>query len=61
LSNITAGSGQQVQRVIESGSIPILINIARNDEKEVAEEAIWALTNCTASASSQQLQFLLNN
>jgi len=41
LSNITAGSEQQVQRVIESGSIPILINVALNyDEKSVAEEAI---------------------
>jgi importin subunit alpha-1 len=54
LSNITAGTQAQIQMVINSNIVPILVNIILHDEQQVKSEAIWALSNTTAMASPAQ-------
>ena len=51
LSNITAGSQEQLQMCIDFGLIDILVNILINDDTMVKMEAVWALSNSTARAN----------
>ena len=53
LSNITAGTQEQLQLCINSGIIEKLVQILQHDDITVKNEAVWALSNCTASASPQ--------
>jgi importin subunit alpha-1 len=36
-----------------------LINILINDDVEIKKEAVWAVSNCTAGASIEQFQLLV--
>ena len=47
VSNITAGTTQQIQLSIETGIIEKLILILTGDDVEVRKEAVWALSNTT--------------
>lgn len=60
LSNVTAGSIEQIQCCIDSGIIDKLIRILVKDELPVKNEAVWALSNCTASASPEQFEVLVD-
>lgn len=51
LSNITAGSEQQIQSCIDLGIIDKLIYLLIHDDIEIKKEAVWAVSNCTASAN----------
>jgi hypothetical protein len=51
VSNITAGTTQQIQLSIETGIIEKLILILTGDDLEVRKEAVWALSNTTQNAS----------
>lgn len=51
ISNITAGSSEQIQTCLDLGIIDKIINILINDTPEIKKEAVWAVSNCTSGAS----------
>ena len=55
VSNITAGSPEQIQLVLDSGVIDKLIYMMQVDESsEVRQEGVWALANMTMNALPYQ-------
>ncbi|KAL5782093.1 hypothetical protein ACOSP7_007122 [Xanthoceras sorbifolium] len=60
VSNITAGSGNQIQGVIEANIIAPLVYLLQHAEFEVKKEAAWAISNATSGGSREQIQFLVN-
>ncbi len=59
LSNITAGTQVQIQSVIESDLIPLLIQTLANNELKVKREIAWAITNYTTHANTEQVLYLI--
>ena len=60
LSNITAGTQEQIQECINVGIIDKLVSILNHDELPVKMEAIWALSNTTAGATPDQFSALVD-
>ncbi|KAK1347767.1 hypothetical protein LUQ84_002749 [Hamiltosporidium tvaerminnensis] len=63
ISNITAGTEKQVERVFESKIIPILIDILNYSELYVRIEACYAITNSLSYCNTryEHLEILLEN
>jgi importin subunit alpha-1 len=59
LSNITAGTPEQLQLCIDHGIIDKLVEILQHDDLTIKSEAVWALSNCTASATPEQFNILV--
>ena len=62
LSNIAAGTIDQIQAVIDSGAIPLLVQLV-NDKKtdqEVRSEASWVVLNATSCGSDEQISLLVS-
>ena len=57
LSNIAAGTADQIQCVLDSGSIPPLVNLAsaKETDPEVKSEACWVVLNATSCGSDEQV------
>lgn len=57
LSNIAAGSVDQIQAVLDSGAVPSIINLASNHATDpiVMAEARWVLLNATSCGSDAQV------
>merc|ERR1711879_246193 len=60
LSNITAGSQQQIQAVLNASIIDSLILHMKESEFDVRKEAAWAIANATSSGSPEQITTLVN-
>jgi len=62
LSNIAAGTVDQIQAVIESGAIPPLVKLVRdkNTDQEVRSEACWVVLNATSCGSDAQIEILVD-
>jgi Armadillo/beta-catenin-like repeat len=62
LSNIAAGTVDQIQAVIDSGAIPPLVNLVRdkNTDQEVRSEACWVVLNATSCGSDSQIELLVD-
>jgi hypothetical protein len=45
ISNIAAGTIEQIQSIFDSGIIPLLVDALRHSELYVRSEACWAVTN----------------
>ncbi|CAO2839774.1 unnamed protein product [Amaranthus hypochondriacus] len=60
ISNITAGTKEQIQAVIESGIISPLVHLLQNAEFDIKKEAAWALSNATSGGSPDQIKFLVS-
>ena len=60
ISNITAGSKDQIEAVVTANLLPPLINILKNHKFEVAKEALWAISNATSGGSDAQIKYLVN-
>jgi importin subunit alpha-6/7 len=59
ISNITAGSADQIEYVISSGIVDPLIRLLEFDNFDVQKEATWAITNATTGGTAQQLHYLV--
>ena len=57
-SNINAGTQDQIQRVIDSKAIPIIINMIATEEFSI-KELIWAISNATSGGSESQIEYLV--
>jgi hypothetical protein len=62
LSNIAAGTVDQIQAVIESGAIPPLVKLVRDKDtdQEVRSEACWVVLNATSCGNDAQIEILVN-
>merc|ERR1712232_700159 len=62
LSNIAAGTVDQIQAVIDSGAIAPLVKLASepNTDQEVRSEACWVVLNATSCGSDSQIEVLVD-
>jgi hypothetical protein len=60
ISNITAGTSNQIQSVIDKQGIPKLIKILQAEEFEVQKEVAWAIANATSGGTSDQTIYLVH-
>lgn len=62
LSNIAAGTVDQIQAVIDSGAIPPLVKLVRDKQtdQEVRSEACWVVLNATSCGSDSQIEVLVD-
>ena len=62
ISNIAAGSVEQIQAVIDSGVFPKLIEfLKRDDQNDVRKEAVWIVCNALDGGNEDQHIFLLRS
>ncbi|XP_020890243.1 importin subunit alpha-1-like [Arabidopsis lyrata subsp. lyrata] len=59
ISNITAGTKELIQSVIDANLIPILVNIAQNAKLGIKETALCAIVNATLRGSYAQIEYLV--
>ncbi|KAJ0250117.1 Importin subunit alpha-3 [Hirschfeldia incana] len=45
LTNIASGTSENTKTIVESGAIPILVNLLSSANEQVREQAVWALGN----------------
>jgi len=62
LSNIAAGTVEQIQSVIDAGCIPPLVKLVQDGrtDQEVRSEACWVVLNATSCGSDSQIEGLVN-
>jgi hypothetical protein len=62
LSNIAAGTVDQIQAVIDSGAIPPLVELVQNKktDQEVRSEACWVVLNATSCGGDSQIEVLVD-
>eukprot|EP00742_Colponemidia_sp_Colp-10_P017583 GILJ01020227.1.p1 GENE.GILJ01020227.1~~GILJ01020227.1.p1 ORF type:complete len:287 (-),score=28.03 GILJ01020227.1:5-865(-) len=59
LSNIAAGTKDQIQAIVDAGLLPVLVSTVGAPEHEVQREAVWACANISVNGSSQQISHLV--
>ena len=59
ISNVTAGTSDQIERVVESGIFPKLIEMLTNAEFDIQKEAAWAVSNATSGGSTAQIIYIV--
>jgi hypothetical protein len=60
VSNITAGNNEQISNVFMSGLVPPLVHAMTHGEFDVKKEAAWAISNATVGATTEQIQYLVD-
>lgn len=63
LSNVAAGTAMQVQALVDSGFIPVLLAFIKNENEaiKVRREACWALGNMTSNRIKGQIDKICEN
>jgi importin subunit alpha-2 len=61
VSNVTAGNPEQIQKVIQAGILPPLIEVLIRGDFKAQKEASWAVTNLTSGGSVEQIVALCQN
>lgn len=61
ISNITAGTKEQIQAVMDAGIIPPLVFLLQNAEFDIKKEAAWAISNATSGGTADQIRFLVQS
>jgi importin subunit alpha-1 len=56
VSNISTGSKDNIQAVIDADVISPLIFLLKTSEKDIKEEAAWAISNAASGGSNDQIQ-----
>lgn len=51
---------EQIQQCLDMGIIDKLIQVLLLDDSEIKKEAVWAVSNCTASANFTQFNALVD-
>lgn len=59
ISNITAGTKEQISAVIESCCIEPIVHLLKHGELEIKREAAWAISNATSGGDISQIQQLV--
>jgi hypothetical protein len=60
ISNITAGTREQIQAVVEAGIMAPLCHLLGTAEFDIKKEAAWAVSNATSGGSHEQIQYLVS-
>lgn len=60
ISNITAGTKEQIDAVIASGCLGPLVNLLSSSELDIKREAAWAISNATSGGDVEQIRKLVN-
>ena len=59
-SNITAGSVEHIQMVIENGVVSVLVDLVEyGRDSDVKKEAVWALSNMVSGGKVDQIMYLV--
>ena len=59
ISNITAGTKEQVDAVIASGAVQELVRLLHEGSLDVKREALWAISNAASSSEPMQIAHLV--
>lgn len=59
ISNILAGNQTQINSIVSSGLVPLLVNALTVGDMRVQKEIAWAIANFTSNASVQQNLYLV--
>ena len=61
ISNITAGTINQINAVVEAGLVQRLAELVKDPINDIAREATWAIANCVSGADLNLCFKLANN
>ena len=59
VSNITAGTKDQISAVLQSGCVEPIVQLLKSGELEIKREAAWAISNATSGGEQSQIQQLV--
>lgn len=61
VSNIAAGTIDQITEILQAGIVPLLVNVLRSGEFRAQKEAVWAITNITSGGNVDHMIHLCQN
>eukprot|EP00955_Chlamydomonas_euryale_P065184 359170-Chlamydomonas_euryale.AAC.10 len=61
LSNITAGTKEQIQAVFDANLVAPLVKLLATAEYDIKKEAAWAISNATSGGTADQIKVLVDN
>ena len=59
ISNITAGTEEQIDCIIRSDKFAGLINVLKTESLEIRKEAAWAIANAADGGNNIQIEYLV--
>jgi len=60
ISNITAGTKDQIQAVIDNHILPPLVQLLSTAEFDIKKESAWAISNATSGGTADQIKYLVH-